>query len=355
MALIHGTHDPAFVGVRDVFASLFTDFGESGAAVAVVAGGKTVVDLWGGTTDGERPWNADTVVHTYSATKPFAAITLLHVLASAHVDLDAHVATVWPEFGKNGKSVVTFRQLIAHQAGLPAFSHPPPVLTHSEASTIALADMAPLWKPGTAHGEHALTYGHLLGEPVRRITGDSIGTVLRRHITGPLDVAFSIGVGDARSVATVVDPSGDWGERLLSAGNGLYRAALGRPRDALDPAVINSVRWRRAEIASVNGHGTALGLARFYAAMLDGGGGALDPGIVREAVTPQMTGLDLVLDGVRTWGLGVAIEGEEFGMGGIGGYVGLANITNEVAFGFVTRTLSDFDRADALLGALNAV
>ena len=352
MASISGTSDAAFADVRLVFESLFTEFGETGASVAAVADGTTVVDLWGGTADGRVPWTADTAVNTYSVTKPFAAMTLLHVLASRSIDLDERVATVWPEFATNGKGAVTFRQLAAHQAGLAAYPRSRPDLTDWDATCDALAGMAPAWEPGTAQGEHAVTYGYLLGEVVRRVAGEPTATVLRREITGPLGADFWIGAGDAAAVATVVDPSGDWGARTLQRGNDLYRAALDVEPNALDPAVINTTAWRRADIAAINGHGSARGIARFYAALLDGGAGVVDAGIVREALSPQMTGPDLVMGDVRTWGLGFSLEPDEFGMGGIGGYLGFADAARNVAFGFVTRTLGDFARVDALVDAL---
>ena len=256
-------------------------------------------------------------------------------------------------YAAHDKGRTTVRHLLSHQAGLPAFREPAPDLTDWGATVGSLAASPPWWEPGTALGEHALTYGHLVGEVVRRATGEPLGAVLRRLVTGPLEVDFWIGTGDATSVATVVEPTGTWGMRLLEAGGELYREALGVPA-ALDPGTVNSAAWRAAEIPAVNGHGSARAIARFYAALVEGGARVLDPGVVREAVTPQAVGPDLVLGRAASWSLGPQVDGPEIGLGGIGGFVGYGHLDGGFGFGFVTRTLGDFDRVDRVAGAFEA-
>ena len=354
MTTVHGAVASGFGPVREAFASLFDDLGETGASVAAVAQGRPVVELWAGRADAATPWRRDTAVHTYSVTKPFTAAVLLALVGQGRVDLDDLVTAWWPGYGAHGKQDTTVRHVLSHQAGLPAFAEPAPDLTDWPATVAHLAARAPWFEPGTAIGEHALTYGHLVGEIVRRVTGELPALALRRLVSGPLELDFWIGAGGATSVAAVVDPTGTWGADLLAGGNDAYRAALGVPAGPLDPAVVNSPAWRAAQVPAVNGHGTALAVARFYAALVDGGAGVLDAGVVREALTPQAIGTDVVLGREVAWGLGPQIDGAEVGLGGIGGHVGYGNRDARFGFGFVTRTLGGFDRADRVAAAFEA-
>ena len=196
--MVEGRVDPRFAMVRDVFEENFAARGEVGAAVAVCIDGKPVVDLWGGWADKHRrqPWKADTLTMVFSSTKGATALCA-HVLAArGRLDLDTPVARYWPEFAAAGKEQLPVRMLLNHQAGLPALDQPlrPDALFDWGAMTTALAAQVPHWEPGSAHGYHAMTFGFLVGEVVRRITGQSLGTFFREAVAGPVGLDFWIGL-----------------------------------------------------------------------------------------------------------------------------------------------------------------
>jgi CubicO group peptidase (beta-lactamase class C family) len=352
---LDGDVHPAFAAVRDRFAELLREGAETGAAVAVHHRGDLVVDLWGGWADRVRttPWQRDTIATTYSVTKVPAAVTLLSLVDRGRVGLDDAVASVWPEYGAGGKAGTTIRMLLAHQAGLPAFPQPRDAYAWGDwdGLTAMLAEAPAEWEPGTAIAEHALTYGHLLGEVVRRVDGRSLGTVWREDVAGPLDLDFQIGLRPDEEVraAEVEHASPGWAEELLGPPGSLRHRALANPAGALDVAVLTSPVWRRSEVPAVNGHGTARALARFYAALA----GWLDepllsPALSAEVLRPAAEGVDLLLERHVSWGLGPQLEDGYAGMGGVGGSDGMAHLGHGYAFGYVTRRLDDHARAIAL-------
>uniref|UniRef100_UPI001C5DD472 serine hydrolase domain-containing protein n=1 Tax=Nonomuraea rhizosphaerae TaxID=2665663 RepID=UPI001C5DD472 len=189
--------DPRFSRVREVFERHFAEGSELGAAFAVYLDGELVVDLWGGVADRrtERPWEQDTPAFAYSCTKALTATVLLQLAERGLVDVGAPVTSVWPEFGVRGKRHVTVEHLLSHQAGLPALDERVPVEEFEDLPAIAarLAGQEPIWRPGSAHGYHALTYGFLLGEVVRRVTGKSVGELVAAEIAGPLGLDLWVG------------------------------------------------------------------------------------------------------------------------------------------------------------------
>lgn len=355
---VHGAVDPAFAEVRDAFAGCFAGHGELGAAVAVVVEGRVVAELWGGSTGvrhGPNAWRRDTIVNLYSATKPVVAACLLLLVERGRVDLDARVSLYWPEFAAAGKDEVTVRHVLAHQAGLDLFEPPlqPDALLDWEHATSLLAATAPRWAPGATHGEHAAFYGHLVGELVRRVDGRPVGTFLREELAAPWQLDLHVGLepGAEARAADVIDPDGAFVDAALG-GPRSYVLAVDNPPAMLHPEVVNGRRWRRASVPAVNGHGTALALARFYAGLA--AGGVLDgvrllsPELVDEATArPQRIGVDEVLGREVGWGLGPQIDDDGFGLGGIGGTGGWWN-RRGFAFGYVTRRLGTHDRAVAV-------
>ena len=357
-----GTCDQRFLPVRDRFETLLRDGDETGAAVCVMVGADVVVDLWGGWTDAARtrPWQRDTVATTYSVTKVPAALALLWVIDQGGVALDDPVASVWPDYAAGGKEATTLRMLLAHQAGLPAFPEPRPAQAWSDWDDLAamLARAEPEWAPGSAHAEHALTYGHLLGEVVRRVDGRTLGQVWRQEIAEPLGLDFQIGLtaGECARAAEVEYSTPDWPAQAGGAPGTLRERWVNNPAGARDVAVVNSDLWRQAEIPAVNGHGTARAVARLYTALAGRVDGLpLSDGIHRELLTPQRTGHDALLDAEVTWGLGPQFEESYVGMGGLGGSDGLLETSRGYSFGYVTRRLADHDRAIALGDAAEAV
>ncbi len=271
---IGGHCAPGYEGVREAFRTCFAELGETGAAVACTVDGRLVVDLYGGWSDADRlrPWSPSTLVHVWSVTKPLAALAVLFLVDRGLVGLDEWVAAHWPEYAAAGKETTTIRHLLAHQAGLAEVPEHVTLelLADHEALAPRLAAASPEWAPGTQHGEHALLYGTLLGELVRRVDGRSLGTLLRAEITGPWQIDFHVGLSpeERGRTAELVDEGGRWRSELLASPFG---RVLGRPPEVLDVATTNSESWRAAEVAAVNGHATAVGVARLQAALAAGG------------------------------------------------------------------------------------
>lgn len=360
-AEIHGHVAPGYEAVADAFATLFADGVESGASAAAVHDGRMVADLWGGCV------GRDSLVHVYSVSKPLAAACALWLVDRGALDLDTRVADLWPEYAQGGKHDTTLRHLLSHQAGLLAWRDPQPLeaLTdHGRAAELLAAEPA-WWPPGTAHGEHALFYGTLLGEVVRRADGRSLGALFRDEFAQPwgLDIHIGLAPADDARVAMLADPDGRWPAALLDGRDETYRLALDNPPALAHLSVVNSRAWRRAEVPAVNAHATARGIARFYAGLL--GGGELDGNrvlgeqTVAAMTSPQAVGPDRLLGQHVTWGLGVGMDHGGWGMGGIGGSLGWALPDHGLAWGYATTRIGDFDRALAfeasLLTAIDAL
>ncbi|CAN5679994.1 serine hydrolase domain-containing protein [soil metagenome] len=294
---MEGTTDEQFAPARDAFARVLAEqeaAGGTGAAVAVWHAGSWVVDLWGGWADAARtrPWAEDTLVMPYSVTKPFAAVCALVLADRGLLDLDAPLTTYWPEL----VAPTTMRQVLCHQSGLAYLEKAAPTEAFFDADLMGrlIAEQQPLWEPGTACGESALTYGHQIGEVVRRIDGRTLGRFLREEVCGPHGLDFHVGVPDA-DLPRVADLTGFDEEfrRRGEEGSPAMRRALANPPGALDPEVVNSRRWRQAEVAAVNGHGTARSVAGLYVALHQGR-------LLSEELTAEMTsvaasGVDRVL------------------------------------------------------------
>src|SRR5437773_1365658 len=211
--MIHGHCDPRFLAVRDAFAANFAAGREVGASFATTVEGELVVDLWGGYADAAttRPWERETIVNVFSTTKAMTALCAHLLVDRGELDLDAPVARYWPEFAQAGKERITTRHLLTHTAGLAALrrSLPTEALYDWTRMVEALAAETPWWEPGSANGYHAMTYGYLVGEVVRRLTGKTLGRFLRDEVTAPLGADFHIGLApseDAR-VAEMVPPN----------------------------------------------------------------------------------------------------------------------------------------------------
>ncbi|HEY3955336.1 MAG TPA: serine hydrolase domain-containing protein [Streptosporangiaceae bacterium] len=349
---IQGHTDSRFGPVRDYFAEVVAAQPGTGAAFAAWAGGRPVVDLWGGYADAarRRPWQAGSLVMPYSVSKPFAAVCALRLTQAGRLDLDAPVQRYWPEF----RAPATVRHVLSHQAGVVALDQPARTEAFYDWDLLCglLATQPPAWEPGTAHGESALFYGHLAGELVRRIDGRGIGRFLREEICGPAGLDFFFGLSPAQQAAAV-DLTGLGPDFMTANAAGkpdLYLRAVSNPPGAQDAAVVNGARWRAAEIPAVNGHGTARAVAGFYHAL--SAGGLLSPAMLAEAITPQATGPDRVFGGGTSWGLGFGIDGDGWGMGGLGGSYGGACPAGGYTVGFLTGSAGGHDRGEALENTL---
>ncbi|WP_437315781.1 serine hydrolase domain-containing protein [Sorangium sp. So ce385] len=376
---IQGSCDPAFAPVRAAFASNFERFPELGAAVSVAVRGRVVVDLWAGFRDAARtaPWGGDTIVNVFSATKGAVALCA-HALAQRRaLDVDAPVAAAWPEFAAAGKARVLVGQLLDHSAGLPALRAEPAegALYDWRAMTAALAAEAPFWEPGARHGYHAVTFGFLVGEVIRRASGRRVGAFLREAVAGPLDLDFHIGTGaehDGRIAEvppTIAGPSGVGGAFAASFRDpaSLTSMAFTRPRDLVSPGLVNTARARRAEIPALNGHANARALARMYGALANGGALAgtarvLSPEAVEAALAERSRGPDAVLLAESRFSLGFMLPSalrpfgrgpRAFGHPGAGGALGFADPDAGLGFGYTpNQTIASGEGGDPRWPAL---
>ncbi len=373
---IDGRCDAAFSAVGDAFVGNFTERGEVGGAVCVIVDDHVVVDLVGGWADqeGTRRWTPDTLVNFYSVGKAFVGLLALQLVDDGLIALDDPIAAVWPEFGAAGKENATLRHALCHRAGVPAIRER---LTNADLwnwdrMTAALAASEPWWEPGTRHAYHTNTYGHLVGEIVRRITGEMPGARLR-------SVAESVGADvwcglppeqQHRSADVIWAPATALGDADFDALSGeALMIALGyfNPPGYSSAGVVNSPEWRGAQVPSTNGHGSATGVARLYAALLEPGR-LLSPDLLTEATRAQSQGWCPVLGEETIFGLGFkptvprrpfGPNPRSFGHFGTGGAVGFADPDAAVAFGYVMnhvipRWQSSRNRAliDAVYGSL---
>jgi CubicO group peptidase (beta-lactamase class C family) len=350
---VGGQVDAGFESVGDTFQEIVGAQAGTGAALAVWHRGRWVVDVWGGYRDARRrePWERDSIVMPYSVTKPFAAVCALLLVDRGSLELDAPVNRYWPEF----ESPAEVRHVLSHQAGIVILDEPADTSLFYDWSAMCarLAKQKPSWVPGSAIGESALFYGHLVGELVRRVDGRSLGAFLRDEVCGPLGLDFAIGL-DAAEQARAVELTGFDAIRAEPVSRPpLYELAMSNPPGARDAEVVNSAAFRAAEIPAINGHGTARGVAGLYAVLL--GGQLLSAGLLAEATRAQATGIDLVVGGEeRSWGLGFAVDDDGFGMGGTGGSVSWASVAGDYAFGFVAGSLGNHDPADQLENAFRS-
>lgn len=355
---IHGSFDPAFSSLRDAFAQSFDDGLEIGASVAVTVNGRMVANLWGGVADPatQTPWTADTLVNVWSVTKGVMALAIAILIERGKLEYRQTVASVWPEFAAQGKAAITLDQIMSHQAGLDGLDVPM-TLDQLYAWTPyvdALAAMAPLWEPGSRCVYHALSYGHLAGEVLRRVDGRSVGQFVRDEIAGPLDAAFHIGLPaplDPRAARLTEGPrASEWVADRLA---GPYPHSCQNP--TLSATQPNDRAWRAAEIPGGNGHATAAALATIYGAMVRQDQPILQPDTLAKATAIRFDGIRADTQSRSVWGAGFQMQEAEFGPradkdsfghGGWGGSFAFADPKARIGFGYVTNHLLGFDDRD---------
>ncbi|MFI6519058.1 serine hydrolase domain-containing protein [Spirillospora sp. NPDC050679] len=321
MAEIHGVCDERFGAVREALAASL-DREDVGASAAVYLEGEPVVDLWGGHADAARtrPWERDTLVNCWSITKTMTALCALVLADRGELDLHAPVARYWPEFAAAGKERVRVRHLLSHTAGLPSWDAEPMAtedLYDWDKATSVLARQTPLWEPGEGSGYHAFTQGYLVGEVIRRVTGQSVGTFFAEQIAGPLGADFHIGLAaehDARVAPIIPPPRPGPGEETAAQVAGRLTSGLfGNP--PFRPKTANTAAWRRAEVPAAGGHGNARSVAAVQS-VLANGGAARGVRLLSEAgcervLEEQSNGKDRYLGFPLRFGMGYGLRSEE--------------------------------------------
>lgn len=361
---VHGRVGSGYEKVAEAFAANFERHGEVGAAFCLHVGGEKVVDVWGGTADVAevRPYEEDTLQLVFSSTKGATAICALVLTERGELDVDAPVAEYWPEFAAAGKEEVPVRWLLCHKAGLPAYDAE---LSLDQVLAVdpvveALAAQRPLWEPGTAHGYHANTYGWLVGEVVRRISGKRLGAFFAEEVAGPLGLDFWIGLPeeeehrvapllaapppatpDERALMMAVMGPGTMGYRALTL-DGLITIGAGE-------MPFNTRALHATEMPAANGITTARSLSRMYAATIGEVDGVrlVGPATVDAARTLQTEGADRCLVVESKFGLGFMLDSAlspmlgpgSFGHAGAGGSLGFADPESGVAFGYVMNQM----------------
>ena len=350
--------------LKALFRENFEKLGELGAALSVWQNGKQVVDLYGGFCDADRekPWTTDTIVLVWSATKGIGSASLLHVLQQHKIELDRRVAEFWPEFAQAGKDKITLAQLLSHQAGLSALDQRVDMLDY-DAVIRALETQTPLWRPGTAHGYHARTFGFLLDELIRRIAGKTLSGYWQENFARPLHLDFWIGLPEKENprVATIYaakrgkppEPAKFYRD-LVTPGT-LARRAFTSPYGLNVISKMNDPQIRAYPIVSFGGIGSASALAKFYSMLANGGkvNGQtfFSPETIERMTTTLSDGMDRVFQIPTAFSAGFMKDSRDaarrifgpspasFGHPGAGGIHAFADPENKIAFAYVMNQM----------------
>ncbi|MEV0059701.1 serine hydrolase domain-containing protein [Nocardia sp. NPDC050718] len=365
-------HDE-FAGVRAAFDEELDGGAEVGAALCVTIDGEPVLDLWGGWADPgkTRRWGADTLVNVFSVTKTMTALCALLLVDRGELDLDARVAAYWPEFAANGKDAVLVRHLLSHTSGVSGWEKPIELadIYDTEAAAARLATQAPWWEPGTASGYHAINYGHLIGELVRRITGRSLGRFFAEELAGPLGADFHIGTGPehADRIATLIPPELPEFDLSTLDQDSVLIKTLTSPW--LEIGETATPAWRAAEIGGTNGHGNARSVARIQSLIANGGELSgrrfLSPATIELIFREQADGVDLALLTPLRFGIGYGLprpqtfphipDGRVCWWAGYGGSMVVNDLDRRITFAYTMNRMATgligSDRCDRYLKA----
>ena len=315
MTELLGKCDDRFDGVRAALARNLDSGEELGASLVLDIDGEIVVDLWGGFRDEARtvPWSEQTITNVWSSTKTVTSLAALMLVDRGELDVDAPVARYWPEFAAQGKQDVLVRHVMSHASGVSGLEQPAVVedLYDWPRATSRMAAQAPWWPPGTASGYHALNYGHLVGELVRRISGLPLRQFVAEQIAGPLGADFQIGAAESdwdRIADVVPPPPLPFDLAALDPDSPVVKTLTGPPVAA---EVANTPGWRRADLGAVNGHGNARSVARVLSVVARGGEvdgvRLLGQDTIDLIFREQQNGIDLVLGVPLRFGVGYGL------------------------------------------------
>lgn len=359
MSELSGTCADRFGALADVASGALERGDDLGLSIAVTVEGETVVDLWGGWADEDhtRAWEQDTITNVWSTTKTMTALCALILVERGELDVDAPVATYWPEFAANGKDGVLVRHLMSHTSGVSGWAQPVTIddVYDWDRSTAMLAAQAPWWEPGTASGYHALNQGHLVGEVVRRITGRRLGQFFADEVATPLGADFHIGLPpehDQRVSDVIPPPPMAIDPAVLDPDGAAIKTFTGPVMDARHAW---TEPWRRADIGAANGHGNARSVARIQSIVANGGEvdgvRLLSPSTIDTIFRPQSDGVDLVLGMPMRFGVGYGLvhpesfpylpEGRVCFWGGWGGSMIVIDTDRRVTVSYVMNKMAD--------------
>jgi CubicO group peptidase (beta-lactamase class C family) len=351
-----GTCSARFDPLRELFTAKLESGEDLGASLAVNIDGEMVVDLWGGWADEARtvPWGENTITNVFSTTKTMTALAALALVDRGELDLDATVAKYWPDFAAQGKAGVRVRHLLSHTSGVSGWEQPVTLedVYDWDKSTALLAAQAPWWEPGTASGYHMLTYGHLIGEVIRRITGQRLGEFFAAHVAGPLGADFHIGLppSEFHRVANVVPPPAIptmpvFDPTQLDPNSVAFKTWTNPTMRPLHECSCTE-RWRRADIGAANGHGNARSVARLQSAVACGGEvdgvRLLSPQTIDRIFEVQSNGIDLVIGIPFKFGVGYSLtpEGRVCAWGGTGGSTVIIDVDRRITFAYVMNKMA---------------
>jgi CubicO group peptidase (beta-lactamase class C family) len=349
-----GTCSARFEPLRELFVSKLESGEDLGASLALNIDGEMVVDLWGGWADEARtaPWGENTITNVFSTTKTMTALAALALVDRGELDLDAAVASYWPEFAARGKEGIKVRHLLSHTSGVSGWEQPITLddVYDWDKSTSLLAAQAPWWEPGTASGYHVLNYGHLIGEVIRRITGQRLGEFFAAHVAGPLGADFHIGLpaSEFHRVTNVVPPPviptmPVFDPTQLDPKSGAFKTWT---NPSAPPESSWTEGWRRADIGAGNGHGNARSVARLQSAVACGGEvdgvRLLSPQTIDRIFELQSDGIDLVIGIPFQFGIGYSLlpEGRVCAWGGAGGSTVIIDVDRRITFAYVMNKMA---------------
>lgn len=366
-----------FAGVRKELADQIASGAELGASICVTVDGEPVVDIWGGHRDLEQtvPWTEDTLVNVFSISKTMTALSALLLVDRGELDVQQKVAHYWPEFAANGKGDIEVRHLLGHTSGVSGWERPIELadIYDAEAASARLATQPPWWEPGTASGYHALNYGHLVGEVIRRITGRTLGQFFAEELAGPLNADFHIGTApeNHHRIAPLVPPPLLEFDMAALDQDSILVKTLTSP--LLDIPEANSAAWRKAEIGAVNGHGNAHSVAAVQSLVACGGElrgrRLLSEKTIDLIFEQQSDGADLALLLPLRFGLGYGLpqsqtapevpHGKVCWWAGFGGAIVVNDLDHRVTFAYTMNKMAPgligSDRANAYLRAVFSV
>ncbi|MBG6054937.1 CubicO group peptidase (beta-lactamase class C family) [Salinibacterium sp. CAN_S4] len=383
---ISGASAPGFDSVRAAFEAAFDGKPEMGAALAIRVDGERVVDLWGGVSH-ERtaaPWLEQTPSVIFSCTKGISSILAARLVQEGRLGYGDRVADYWPEFAAAGKADVRIKDLLSHRSGLsaPRESMTTEQIVDWDFVVASLAAQEPLWEPDTGYAYHALTHGWLIGEVIRRITGQSVGEYFHSLIAEPLHADAWIGLPEGlhdrvahmhvgSTLATLIVNQAaartpgviDWSEQAMTLGGALDPALVTVDKDFNSPAI------QSAEIPGAGGIATARALASIWSATIVETDGVrlLEPDVIAEATVTQSEGSPVwdVPGPWPRWGMGFQLDSEArrytgdraFGHDGAGGQVSFADPESGVGFAFLTNQMEAIDdvRATRIVDSLREI